>query len=166
VAGGPQNGAGCFWGAAGRPLKDRRDVNFLTRPFSRAASHGAGPAPRACPALKTNKQKTVDLSFHLLLFLLWGAAASQTPRLILGGSPTPPAGGEQNNTKHIFVDGETLAAKIILGCFTVFPVAGPGVLGRFLAGFGRKVDANGPKSDPKLPRPETRAVWGHRGPEI
>ena len=98
----PPEWGGGAWGAAGRPLKDRRDVNFLTRPFSRAASHGAGPAPRACPALlRPIKTKSVDLSFHLLLFLLWGAAASQTPRLILGGSPNPPAGGEQNNTKHI-----------------------------------------------------------------
>ncbi len=41
----------------------------------------------------------------------------------------------------------------------MLPVPGPGFLGRFCTGSGRKADANGPKTGPKVPGPSARAVW-------
>ncbi len=46
-----------------------------------------------------------------------------------------------------------------LGYAIVLPVRGPGFRGWFWTGFGRRPNANGPKTGPKLPAPSGREVW-------
>ncbi len=44
-------------------------------------------------------------------------------------------------------------------CSKVLPVPGPGFRGRFWTGLGRKPNASGPNTSPKLPGPKPRASW-------
>ncbi len=47
-----------------------------------------------------------------------------------------------------------------LGCSMLLPVAGPCFRGRFGAGLGRKPNANGPQTGPKLPGGQLGTVFG------
>ncbi len=95
-----------------------------------------------------------NIYIYIYTYILIGAQTAPTWMLDRSISHFSP---EEPMQRH-----EPAGTLCILGCSIVLPfpgVPGPGCRGRFWASFGRKPNANGPTSGPRLSGPSARAVW-------